>query len=32
MVGIATAFIMILGTIFILRKEKVWIKHFVEEK
>ncbi|GAB4494678.1 MAG: hypothetical protein OHK0019_21710 [Saprospiraceae bacterium] len=29
MVGIATGTIFLVGTIFILRKEKVWTKHFV---
>jgi uncharacterized membrane protein len=29
MVGIATAAIFLLGTIFILRKEKVWTRHFI---
>lgn len=29
MVGIATGLIMIVGTVFILRKEKVWTKYFI---
>lgn len=31
MVGIATGTIFGLGTLFILRKEKVWTRHFVQE-
>lgn len=29
MVGTATGTIFLVGTIFILRKEKIWTKHFV---
>ncbi|GAB3819883.1 DUF2306 domain-containing protein [Pontibacter rugosus] len=30
MVGIATAIVFVVGTVFILKKEKVWSKHFEE--